>query len=138
MSLSFNPILLLCSALITSGCSLALALQMRRLKKTLASSRAELTKRATVESNESKEKKATADFSDSLMQASLKQRLQNAPDWRQPPEKYRYAAALAEQGMDAEGIAAVLHFPLEEAEQLIALKRAALAQLDLESSDSNA
>lgn len=81
-----------------------------------------------MESDKAEQDKPVTDFSDSLLQATLKQRLQNGPDWRQPPEKYRYAAALAEQGMGAEGIAAVLNFPLEEAEQLIALKRAAQAQ----------
>ncbi len=64
------------------------------------------------------------DFAESLQQAGLRQRLQSRPDWRQPPEKYRFAAALADQGMGAENIAAVLQFPLEAAQQLIALKQA--------------
>ncbi len=66
----------------------------------------------------------TGDFAESLQQAGLRQRLQSRPDWRQPPEKYRYAAALADQGMDAEKIAEVLQFPPEAAQQLIALKQA--------------
>lgn len=129
MPFSLTPMLLLGSALLTTGCSLALALRVRRLKRELSCCRSELRQRKTTETVEpvAKEKPAT-DFSGSLLQATLKQRLQNGPDWRQPPEKYRYAAALAEQGMDAHGIAAVLRFPLEEAQQLIALKRAAQAQ----------
>ncbi len=126
---AIHPMLLLISTLIATGCSLALALQLRRMKKNLFLCRAELTSMASAspptEAAEPQEKPRPADFTDSLLQATLKQRLQKGPDWRQPPEKYRYAAALADQGMDAEGIAAVLQFPIEAAQQLIALKRAA-------------
>ncbi len=130
MPFPLTPTLLLgSSALLTIGCSLVLALRVRRLKRDLNCCRTALRQRETAETIEpATEKKPATDFSGSLLQATLKQRLQNGPDWRQPPEKYRYAAALAEQGMDAHGIAAVLRFPLEEAQQLIALKRAANAQ----------
>jgi len=127
-SLSLESLLLLCSALLTSGCSLALALQKRRLKKELTCCRAELTRKADVEESNSEPQQPAVEFSDSLLQATLMQRLQNGSERRQPPDKYRYAAALAEQGMDAKGIASVLQFPLEEAIQLIALKRAAQSQ----------
>jgi hypothetical protein len=134
--LSIHPIPLLISTLIATGCSLALALQLRRLKKKLALSRAELTSvtsglnstEMSPESAEAPAKLRPADFSNSLLQATLKQRLQNGPELRQTPEKYSYASALADQGMDAKGIAAVLQFPIEAAQQLIALKRA--AQID--------
>lgn len=129
MPLFLTPTLLLGSALLTTGCSLVLALRVRRLKSKLNCCRTELSQLKTAETGEPvTEAKPATDFSGSLLQATLKQRLQDGPDWRQPPEKYRYAAALAEQGMDASGIAKVLQFPLEEAQQLIALKRAAQAQ----------
>lgn len=130
---AIHPILLLVSTLIATVCSLALALQLRRVKIKLAQCRAELARPTLgLDSSETKadtlvpqKKPQPADFTDSLLQATLKQRLEKAPDWRPPPEKYRYAAALADQGMDAEGIAAVLQFPIEAAHQVIALKRAA-------------
>ncbi len=132
MPFTFHPLLLLVGTLITAACSLALALQLRRIKTKLTQCRTELTRIASAsapdEITEPQEKPRTPDFNDSLLQATLKQRLQNGPEWRQPPEKYGYAAALADQGMDAEGIAAVLQFPIEAAQQLIALKRA--AQID--------
>lgn len=134
--IALHPIPLLASTLIASGCSLALALQLRRVKKKLAQSRAELTRLASnrdstenaTEASEPQTKPRSVDFTDSLLQATLKQRLQNGPELRQAPEKYRYASALADQGMDAEGIAAVLQFPIDAAQQLIALKQA--AQID--------
>ncbi|MEZ4483715.1 MAG: hypothetical protein R2864_03685 [Syntrophotaleaceae bacterium] len=129
MSVPLTQTLLLGSALLTTGCSLVLALRVRRLKRQLGCCRTELRQREAAETVEPEIRKTPApDFSGSLQQATLKQRLLNGPDWRQPLEKYRYASALAEQGMDASGIAAVLQFPLEEAQQLIALKRAAQAQ----------
>jgi hypothetical protein len=132
MLFAIHPLLLLVSTLITTSCSLALALQLRRVKKKLTQCRAELTRIASAsasdESIEPQKQAPTADFNDSLQQATLKQRLQKGPEWRQTPEKYRYAAALADQGMNAEGIAAVLQFPVEAVQQLIALKRA--AQID--------
>ncbi len=127
----FHPVLLLASTLIATICALALAVQLRRAKKNLTQCRAELADQALeaakpgAEKIVPKAKPQPADFNDSLHQATLKQRLEKGPDWRQPPEKYRYAAALADQGMDAEGIATVLQFPIEAAEQIIALKRAA-------------
>ncbi len=126
-----TSMILLGSALLTTGCSLMLAVQMRRVKHELSRCRTELSQRNTAECGDSAvEEEFAPDFSGSLRQATLKQRLQSGPDWRQPPERYRYAAALAKQGMDARGIAEVLRFPLEEAQQLIALKRAAQAQDD--------
>ncbi len=130
--ITIQPILLLVITLMATVCSLTLALQLRRLKKSLARCRAELTRMTAVsaldETTEPAEKSPSTTFSESLEQASLKQRLEKRPNWRQPPEKYRYAAALVDQGMDAAGIAAVLQFPIEAVQQLIALKRA--AQID--------
>lgn len=126
---AIHPIPLLISTLIATGCSLALALQLRRVKKKLSQCRTELSHLTSDQDSaqplEPKEKPQHQDFTESLEQATLKHRLQKGPDRRQPPEKYRYAAALADQGMDAEGIATVLQFPIEAAQQLIALKRAA-------------
>jgi len=130
--LAIHPILLLLSALIATGCSLTLALQLRRVKKKLSQCRAELTHLTSdpdpAKIIEPREKPRSKNFTESLEQATLRQRLEKGPDWRQTPEKYRYAAALADQGMDAAGIAMVLQFPVEAAQQLIALKRA--AQID--------
>lgn len=134
MLITLHPILLLASTLIAAICATTLAMQLRRVKKDLARCRAELAAQVLDSTETAAEKTVPqtkpqpANFNDSLHQATLKQRLENGPDWRQPPEKYRYAAALADQGMDAEGIAAVLQFPLEAAQQIIALKRA--AQID--------
>lgn len=131
---TLHPTLLLAGTLISTTCALTLALQLRRIKKGLAQCRAE-SAHTTLNSAETaadtivpQAKPQLSNFTDSLHQATLKQRLEKRPDWRQPPEKYRYAAALADQGMDAEGIAAVLQFPIDAAQQIIALKRA--AQID--------
>ena len=130
--LAIHPILLLICTLIAIGCSLTLALQLRRGKKNLSPCQTELTHiTSTLDSTKSREpeeKPRPTEFIKTLEQATLKQRLEKGPAWRQPPEKYRYASALADQGMDAAGIAAVLQFPIEAAQQLIALKRA--AQID--------
>ncbi|APG27337.1 hypothetical protein A7E78_05455 [Syntrophotalea acetylenivorans] len=131
---TLHPTLLLASTLIATICALTLAMQLRRVKKILAQCRTELANAALGSSETAPDikvpqaKPQSADFTDSLHQATLKQRLEKGPDWRQPPEKYRYAAALADQGMDAEGIAAVLQFPIEAAQQIITLKSA--AQID--------
>ncbi len=130
MTLSALPlILLLVSILILVACLLALILQLRRLKKELHRCLAEKAlgapKAASAPPETADSRGPAVNFDDSLMQASLKQRLQTGADWRPPPEKYGYAAALADQGMDAEGIAAVLQFPLEAAQQIVTLKRAA-------------
>ena len=140
---AIHPILLLVSTLIATVCSLALALQLRRVKNKLVQCRAELAHTSiSLDSAEThantivpKKKPQPADFTDSLHQATLKQRLGKGPGWRQPQEKYRYAAALADQGMKAEGIAAVLQFPIEAAHQIIALKRAAQTDLTTTGSD---
>ncbi len=42
---------------------------------------------------------------------------------RNSPEKYRYVAALAEQGLDAQGISAALKLAPAEVEQLLQLAR---------------
>jgi hypothetical protein len=63
------------------------------------------------------------EFRSSLLEATLKNRLENGANWRRAPEKYRYAAALAEQGADAERIAELLQLPLPEVQQLIALRK---------------
>lgn len=130
MTLSaLHLILLLAGILTLVVCLLVLILQLRRLKKDLHRCRAEQTlcvpPTASAPPATADSSGPTASFGDSLLQASLKQRLQTGADWRPPPEKYGYAAALADQGMDAEGIAAVLQFPIEAAQQIVTLKRAA-------------
>lgn len=60
---------------------------------------------------------APADFTRQLRQVELSQRLQPALVHRGAPEKYRYVAALVEQGMDIGQIAQALHMAPAEAEQ---------------------
>jgi hypothetical protein len=99
-----------------------IALQFVRLhgmKKALAECHRQLNRTAGENSAET-----SGEFRSSLLEATLKNRLENGSNWRRTPEKYRYAAALAEQGADAERIAELLQLPLPEVRQLIALRKA--------------
>jgi len=64
----------------------------------------------------------------SMPQEDLVSRLQSAPRSGDAPNRYRHVASLAQQGMDAEQIAEILHISVAEASQLMSLSR--LAQLD--------
>ncbi|MFO7831294.1 MAG: hypothetical protein R6V18_04860 [Desulfuromonadaceae bacterium] len=61
-------------------------------------------------------------------QEDLVSRLQSAPRSGDAPNRYRHVASLAQQGMDAEQIAEILHISTAEASQLMSLSR--IAQLD--------
>lgn len=65
---------------------------------------------------------APARFSESLSRVERKQ-LDVPAAARSGQEKYRYIAALAEQGLDAGGIAAALQMSVAEVEQLLQLTR---------------
>ena len=97
---------------------LLLTLRLRRLQKNLVAYRQRPTQTDAAEEGDSS-------FSDSLLEANLKKRFEDGTGWRRTPEKYRYAAALASQGADAERIAELLQLPLQEVRQLIALHKAA-------------
>lgn len=60
-------------------------------------------------------------FSSALLAGEMNLRL--AQETREPPEKYRYVASLADQGMSAAEIARVLHLAPGEVEQLLTLAR---------------
>jgi hypothetical protein len=114
------PITLLSLALLTGCTALALLLvRLRRLQQNLAECRQKLARiDSALAGGEAGE------FHSSLLEATLKQRLEKGADWRRPQEKYRYAAALAEQGADAERIAELLQLPLQEVKQLVVLRKA--------------
>ncbi len=63
-----------------------------------------------------------ANFSTSLNRAE-RQRPGLPGGVRQTPEKYHYVAALAEQGLDTQGIAKALNLASAEVEQLLQLAR---------------
>jgi hypothetical protein len=112
-------IILLALALLAAGTViLLLTLRLRRLQKNLVSYRQRPTQTDATEEGDSS-------FSESLLEANLKKRFEDGTAWRRTPEKYRYAAALASQGADAERIAELLQLPLQEVRQLIALHKAA-------------
>jgi hypothetical protein len=119
MTVPALPTTLLFLALLAGCAALVLLLaRLRRLQKTLAECRKKL------DLAEGAPAGRTGEFRSSLLEATLKQRLEKGADWRRPQEKYRYAAALAEQGADAERIAELLQLPLPEVRQLIALRKA--------------
>ena len=61
----------------------------------------------------------------SIPQEDLVSRLQSAPRSGDAPNRYRHVASLAQQGMDAEQIAEILHISTAEASQLMSLSRLA-------------
>lgn len=60
-------------------------------------------------------------FAADFEQASLRQRLQRSDGSGAVPEKYRLVAAMAERGLGAEDIAAVLQLPAAEVAALLRL-----------------
>ncbi|MDX2481887.1 MAG: hypothetical protein QNK24_16310 [Desulfuromusa sp.] len=76
--------------------------------------------RQEVQEREAKQKHG-ASFSTSLDQAEKEQKTVEVP--RSSSEKYRYVASLADQGVDAKGIAAALQMAPVEVEQLLQLTR---------------
>lgn len=66
---------------------------------------------------------AAVNFSTSLDSAEREQLQAAALAPRNSAEKYRYVASLADQGLDAQGIAAALQMPAAEVEQLLRLAK---------------
>lgn len=64
---------------------------------------------------------APAPFAGTLRQAELQSRLQPAAVHRGAPERYRYVAALAEQGLSPAQIGQALHLAPAEVEQAVRL-----------------
>lgn len=65
--------------------------------------------------------KAPRAFAADFEQASLRQRLQRSDGSGAVPERYRLVAAMAERGLGAEDIAAVLQLPAPEVKALLRL-----------------
>lgn len=123
MSPLIITLILLALALLGAGIAIIfLVLRLRRLQKNLA---ADKQRPARTLAEDNFESHSTGDFSESMLEATLKKRFEDGTGWRRTPEKYRYAAALASQGADAERIAELLQLPLQEVIQLIALNKAA-------------
>ena len=93
-------------------------LQLRRLRREVARLQAQLDGLPAAAAP------TATDFSTSL-DAAERQQLQTsaAPVPRNSAEKYRYVGSLAEQGLDAAGIAAALQMPTAEVEQLLQLAK---------------
>ncbi|MEZ4598780.1 MAG: hypothetical protein R2940_03205 [Syntrophotaleaceae bacterium] len=118
MTFSDPRLLLLILALLAACMIIALQfLQIRKLRRTLQKDSQD---RAGGEKAQTRQ----GEFQSSLLEATLKSRLESSSNWRRTPEKYRYASALAEQGANAERIAELLQLPLAEVQQLIALRKA--------------
>ncbi len=103
---------------------LALLLGLWALKL-VASLRRELNAlRAEAVNKPAAEQSETVNFSTSLDKVEREQ-LQAAAAVapRNSAEKYRYVASLADQGLDAQGIAAALQMPAAEVEQLLRLAK---------------
>jgi hypothetical protein len=86
----------------------------RRLGRELNDLRQEL-------SQQSQQPEVNADFSSHLDRVEREQRIVEVP--RSSSEKYQYAASLADQGVDTEGIAAALKMAPAEVEQLLKLSQ---------------
>jgi hypothetical protein len=97
--------------------ALVLALRLKRLKRQMQNDHRSLPATAT-------RSKDHAAFQAPLLQATLKQRLQQNHSHRPTPDKYKMAAAMATQGMTAQQIADLLMLPPAEVRQLIRLSRA--------------
>jgi L-fucose isomerase-like protein len=72
-------------------------------------------------SQQSQQPEVNADFSSHLDRVEREQRVVEVP--RSSSEKYQYAASLADQGVDTEGIAAALKMAPAEVEQLLKLSQ---------------
>ena len=111
--------------LVVAGLALLALLLGLWLLKQVASLRRELTAlRAEAVNKPAAEPTAAVNFSTSLDSVEREQ-LQAAAVLtpRNSAEKYRYVASLADQGLDAQGIAAALQMPAAEVEQLLRLAK---------------
>ncbi len=107
-----------CLALLAFLMGFGQLLTSRKLKRELNDLRAQLDSQRPQEVTEQ------VNFSASLA-AVEKQHLQSPAQAvpRNSAEKYRYVGSLADQGLDAEGIAKALQMPATEVEQLLRLAK---------------
>jgi DNA-directed RNA polymerase specialized sigma24 family protein len=97
--------------------AIVLALRLRHLQQQIKNHRVSETA-APVQPED------LPDFQTPLLQATLRQRLQQSQPQRPTPDKYKLAAEMAAQGMPAQQIADLLTLPPAEVRQLISLSRA--------------
>lgn len=103
-------------------CALLVGLLQSRKLRRLQTELAEL--RGLVKDQQAAGSEVPVSFSTNLEQAEREQLQAAQPVMpRNAAEKYRYVASLAEQGLDAAGIAAALQMPPAEVEQLLQLAR---------------
>ena len=98
--------------------SLFLGLRQQRTSRKLGSELCQLQQQLS-ELKSGQEQKLT--FSNSLERVEREQLKVDVP--RSSSEKYRYVASLADQGVDAKGIAAALQMAPGEVEQLLQLTK---------------
>jgi len=114
-----QPLLIVaCIALFALLLALWQLLVVRQLRREMKQLREQLAAEPEAEA------KLPISFSTSLDSAEREQ-LQAAPPVmpRNSAEKYRYVGSLAEQGLDAKGIAEALQMPTAEVEQLLRLAK---------------
>lgn len=102
-------------ALLLAGWQLLTA---RKLRREIIALRRQIAEKLSAESV------GAVNFStslDTVERQQLRDRQPTSP--RNSAEKYRYIGSLAEQGLDAKGIAAALQMPLPEVEQLLQLAK---------------
>ena len=93
-------------------------LAARKLRREIIALRSQVTEKLPDEST------AAVNFStslDTIERQQLRDKQPTPP--RNSAEKYRYIGSLAEQGLDAKGIAAALQMPPAEVEQLLRLAK---------------
>lgn len=98
------------------GVAIVLALRLRRLEQ-------QIHRDHGVSLTPSAPSATHNDFQAPLLQATLKQRLQQDQSGRPAPDKYRLAAEMLAQGMTAQQIADLLTLPPAEVRQLVNLSR---------------
>ena len=97
--------------------------RLQRLEREVALRSAAVAAPAGVQNAEAPASPASEKFSAALLGGEMNLKLAGNHDLREPPEKYRFIAALDKQGMGAEEIARVLHLAPGEVSQLLTLSR---------------
>lgn len=103
------------------GLSLLIWLRLQRLEAQVAARPAAEGAPPAPSSAPSSSGEKADRFSAALMGGEMSLKL--AQELREPPEKYRFVASLAEQGMEAAEIARALHLSQGEVDQLLTLSR---------------
>lgn len=99
------------------GATIVLTRRLKHLQQQIKNDQASVT--AASEPSET-----PPNFETPLLQATLRQRLQQNQPQRPTPDKYKLAAEMAAQGMPAQQIADLLMLPPTEVRQLVSLSRA--------------